>query len=280
VTAQGSLAEGFEDRYRTRNSRMGLPNFGAMMAYDTRNKRGLKRVTFGIVGNVTRDYTNKLRASGTNASTTVAGSLASQADGYSVDVLDNASYYGSGIPSWETMVGWQSGIVEQINGSYVGLTESLLDNGKIVLTELMRMATSLGLDTVTEGVETTEQVRFLQEICCSKMQGFHYSPPEPIEKVLERHRLQDLIESENPAESDYYKSVGRLNLFDMGAIAAADEGSWKNAFVTAGTPNIAALLVKASIAATAQSTESSLQTSSITYATRENAPIFAALSTE
>ena len=70
VTAQGSLAEGFEDRYRTRNSRMGLPNFGAMMAYDTRNKRGLKRVTFGIVGNVTRDYTNKLRASGTNGSTT------------------------------------------------------------------------------------------------------------------------------------------------------------------------------------------------------------------
>ncbi len=135
VTAQGSLAEGFEDRYRTRNSRMGLPNFGAMMAYDTRNKRGLKRVTFGIVGNVTRDYTNKLRASGTNASTTVAGSLASQADGYSVDVLDNASYYGSDIPSWETMVGWRGGLFELMGDSYVGITESLLDNGNIVLTD-------------------------------------------------------------------------------------------------------------------------------------------------
>ena len=135
VTAQGSLAEGFEDRYRTRNSRMGLPNFGAMMVYDTRNKRGLKRVTFGIVGNVTRDYTNKLRASGTNGSTTVAGSLASQADGYSVDVLDNASYYGSGIPSWETMVGWRGGLFELMGDSYVGITESLLDNDKIVLTD-------------------------------------------------------------------------------------------------------------------------------------------------
>ena len=140
VTAQGSLLDasgnslGFEDQYKTRMSRMGLPNFGVMMAYDTRNKRGLKRVSFGIVGNVTRDYTNRLRASGTNNSTTLAGSLASQADGYSPDVLDG-SFYQNGIPSWETMVGWQGGLFEQINGSYVGITESLLDNGNIVLTD-------------------------------------------------------------------------------------------------------------------------------------------------
>ena len=121
VTAQGSYGEGFEDVYKTRKGRMGLPNFGAMMTYDTRNKRGLKRVSFGIVGNVTRDYTNQVRASGTNSTTTLAGSLASQADGYSTDIL-NGSFYGSNIPSWETMVGWQGGIFEQIDGSYVGIT--------------------------------------------------------------------------------------------------------------------------------------------------------------
>ena len=144
VTAQGSLSEGFEDRYKYRSNRMGLPNFGAMMVYDTRNKRGLKRIAFGIVGNVTRDYTNKLRATGTNANTTLAGSLASQADGYSVDVLNNSSYYGSGIPSWETLVGWRSGVFEQIDGSYVGITESLLDNGQIVLTD--KIGQYYGLD--------------------------------------------------------------------------------------------------------------------------------------
>ena len=140
VTAQGSLLDnsgspiGFEDVYKTRKGRMGMPNFGAMMVYDTRNKRGLKRVSFGIVGNVTRDYTNRLRASGTNASSTLAGSLASQADGYSTDVLAG-SFYQANIPSWETMVGWQGGLFEQIDGAYVGITESLLDNGKIVLTD-------------------------------------------------------------------------------------------------------------------------------------------------
>ena len=140
VTAQGSLLDnagnalGFEDRIETRKGRMGMPNFGAMLVYDTRNKRGLKRVSFGIVGNVTRDYTNRLRASGTNGSTTLAGSLASQADGYSTDVL-NGSFYQTGAPSWETMVGYQGGLFDNLNGSYVGLTESLLDNGNIVLTD-------------------------------------------------------------------------------------------------------------------------------------------------
>ncbi len=41
------------------------------------------------------------------------------------------------------------------------------ESGKIILTELVKMATSLGMDTVCEGVETEEQVRFLREIGCS-----------------------------------------------------------------------------------------------------------------
>ena len=143
VTAQGTLSDGFQDRIKNRSSRMGMPNFGAMMVYDTRNKRGLKRVSFGIVGNVTRDYTNKLRATGTNTTSTLAGCLASQAEGYDPSVL-NGSFYGSNIPTWEAMIGWQSGIFEQINGSYVGITESLLDNGKIVLTD--KIGQYYGLD--------------------------------------------------------------------------------------------------------------------------------------
>ena len=136
VTAQGSYGEGFQDAYKTRKSRMGLPNFGAMMTYDTGNRHGLKRLSFGVVGNVTRDYTNKLRASGTNTSTSFAGSLASQAAGYPVDIL-NGSYYQSDMPSWEAMTGWKGGIFEQLDGQYVGLTESILDNPThdVVLTD-------------------------------------------------------------------------------------------------------------------------------------------------
>lgn len=140
VTAKGSLVDdagypnGFENTYKTRYGRMNIPNFGVMMVYDTRNRSGLKRVSFGIVGNVTRDYTNRLRADGTNANTTLAGSLASQADGFTPEVL-SGDFYAKNIPSWETMAGYQSGIFGQLNGSYVGLTESLWDNGDIKITD-------------------------------------------------------------------------------------------------------------------------------------------------
>ena len=59
---------------------------------------------------------------------------------------------------------------------------------KIILTELMRMANSLGLDTICEGVETEEQVHFLQEIGCSKLQGFYFDKPIPLEQILEKYK--------------------------------------------------------------------------------------------
>ncbi|MBR2747322.1 MAG: hypothetical protein IKD95_03090, partial [Bacteroidales bacterium] len=95
VTAEGTQLDdagypiGFENKYRTPFSRMKMPNFGVMMVYDTRNRSGLKRVSFGIVGNMTRDYTNWLRADGTNANTTLAGCLASQADGLPIEVVSS-----------------------------------------------------------------------------------------------------------------------------------------------------------------------------------------------
>ena len=48
------------------------------------------------------------------------------------------------------------------------------DASKIILTELIRMAIGLGIDTITEGVETKEQAEFLKEVGCTKLQGFYY----------------------------------------------------------------------------------------------------------
>ena len=105
-------------------------------------------------------------------------------------------------------------------------------NSRIVLTELMRMATSLGADTVCEGVEKESQVRFLREIGCSKLQGFYYSKPVSFEEILEMHENSALMENEWPEESDYYESIGRVNLFDLGVIASEDENALQNTFNT------------------------------------------------
>ena len=55
------------------------------------------------------------------------------------------------------------------------------ENGKIILTELMKLAVLLKLDTVCEGVEKEEHARFLQQIGCAKMQGYYFGKPAPYE---------------------------------------------------------------------------------------------------
>ena len=98
------------------------------------------------------------------------------------------------------------------------------EKSRIILTNLMGMAKNLGIDTIVEGVETREQALFLREIGCSKIQGFYYSKPEPMERYLEKHRKGENIPTEDPQESDYYSALGKLNLHDpMGLSGRSDE---------------------------------------------------------
>ena len=107
-------------------------------------------------------------------------------------------------------------------------------NGKIILTEMMKLATSLGVDTICEGVETEEQVRFLQEIGCSKMQGYYFCKPIPLEKILERYKEGRQIGFENPEESFYFETISRVNLFDLTLLInkSEDEYTFQNYFNT------------------------------------------------
>ena len=106
------------------------------------------------------------------------------------------------------------------------------ESGKIILTELMRMATALGTATVCEGVETQEHVRFLQEIGCTKLQGFYFCRPIPLETILERYESGTQIGFENPEESAYFDSIGKINLFDLGSVANDRSGLMGNYFDT------------------------------------------------
>lgn len=105
-------------------------------------------------------------------------------------------------------------------------------NGKIVLTELIKMATSLGFDVVCEGVETEAQVKFLQEIGCSKLQGYHFCQPISMEDILRRYETGTSIGFENPKEADYYEAVGRVNLYDFDVLAKEDTDDFYNFFNT------------------------------------------------
>lgn len=54
--------------------------------------------------------------------------------------------------------------------------------GGNILTAILKMAESLKMQTIAEGVETKEQVEFLKSIGCKYVQGFYYSKPLPVEE--------------------------------------------------------------------------------------------------
>ena len=96
------------------------------------------------------------------------------------------------------------------------------ENGKIILSELMRMATSLGLETVCEGVETKEHVEFLGDIGCCKLQGYYYTKPLPLSEILDRYKTGRQIGFENPDEAEYYDTLGKINLYDLDWVMSDD----------------------------------------------------------
>ena len=106
------------------------------------------------------------------------------------------------------------------------------EESRIILTELIKMAIGLGIDTVSEGVETKEQMEFLREVGCTKLQGFYFTKPIPQEEIFERYEKGIAIGFENPAESDYYAAIGRINLYDLAVVANEDAETFSRYFDT------------------------------------------------
>ncbi len=105
------------------------------------------------------------------------------------------------------------------------------EDGKIIITELIKTALSLGMDTVAEGVETKAQADFLKEIGCTKLQGYYYTKPISLAQIIERNRTGIQIGFENPAEADYYEKLGRVSLYDL-SFSRADSDGLNNYFDT------------------------------------------------
>lgn len=104
---------------------------------------------------------------------------------------------------------------------------------RIVLKELMRMAQSLGIETVCEGVETAEQADFLTEIGCTRLQGYYFSKPVPIEEIWKIIDDPDAkLKYENSVEAGYHSILGSINLYDLSSVSSDDGGASKRYFDT------------------------------------------------
>ncbi|MEO8281275.1 MAG: EAL domain-containing protein, partial [Ideonella sp.] len=58
---------------------------------------------------------------------------------------------------------------------------TITPEGLALVSTIIRLAHSLKLKVVAEGVETDEQSRLLRLLSCDEMQGFLFSKPVPVE---------------------------------------------------------------------------------------------------
>ena len=144
-TAQGTKwngeANGFERRMKNSSTRFTLPNIGFTLNYDTHRTSGVTGISVGFMVNGTGYFNDNMIARGTNANTSFMGALAYtstyDASQYGWTVKDDLTiddpYNNSYVP-WETIVGWEAGLIGEIEGlpnEFIGSSEIIKDDNSI-----------------------------------------------------------------------------------------------------------------------------------------------------
>ncbi len=59
------------------------------------------------------------------------------------------------------------------------------DKGRIIMEYVIKIANTMNMKTVAEGVETKEQYEFLRDNNCDIIQGYYFAKPMPVGKFTE-----------------------------------------------------------------------------------------------
>ena len=62
------------------------------------------------------------------------------------------------------------------------------ERSRIILRSVICLAEALGMDVITEGVETEQQLKALSEMGCSHFQGYYFSQPIPAEEFERKYQ--------------------------------------------------------------------------------------------
>ena len=79
---------------------------------------------------------------------------------------------------------------------------------RMIVSSYIDLAKSLGIQTLTEGVETPSQADTLSHMGCELLQGYLFSKPLPFEEVLNTSKYK----RENSCYLTYYKEIGGINI--------------------------------------------------------------------
>jgi EAL domain-containing protein (putative c-di-GMP-specific phosphodiesterase class I)/GGDEF domain-containing protein/ferredoxin len=118
--------------------------------------------------------------------------------------------FGSGYSSLNTLKDIPIDILKLDMGFLRG--DSNTEKGENIIGSVIGMAHSLGLLTVAEGVETSEQADFLKSLGCDIIQGFLYARPMPVdefEELMKNSSFADPYLAIPDARNDFVKLFRR-----------------------------------------------------------------------
>lgn len=109
---------------------------------------------------------------------------------------------------------------------------NLSEVSRIIISSMVRMAKRLGLKTLAEGVETEEQMNFLKEIGCEKVQGYYYGKPQPLADTMKHMETRGIVVEDANMRAVYSK-LGSLDyLVDTPkSIMSYEDGVFKFLFM-------------------------------------------------
>ena len=90
------------------------------------------------------------------------------------------------------------GLLKDISADILKLDMSLVreisdkERTRVILNSLIAMADSLGMDVISEGVETEQQLSALTGMGCSHFQGYYFSRPLPVREFEEKYVRSDV----------------------------------------------------------------------------------------
>lgn len=110
---------------------------------------------------------------------------------------------------------------------------SLTGKNRLILSDIISMISKLGVHTLAEGVQTKEQLRFLRDAGCDKVQGYLFSRPMPCEYFYNKTVLYNGLHYDDVERSDYFSKIETTGL-GFPAIPDLQEGFSGDA---SGTPS-------------------------------------------
>ncbi|WP_022762444.1 MULTISPECIES: putative bifunctional diguanylate cyclase/phosphodiesterase [unclassified Butyrivibrio] len=105
-------------------------------------------------------------------------------DLYDRGIMTAIDDFGAGYSSLATLREFQVHTLK-IDRSFIN-TDEFSWKDEVILKDIIHMALGLGMNVVTEGVERSDQLEFINKVGCFVIQGFFYDRPLPVEEFEER----------------------------------------------------------------------------------------------